>query len=199
MSNIKTIASYFDNLAAHWPEDEKDACIRDRIIQRACLTPGNSILDIGCGKGVMVPHLLKTAPKEIIELDVSKEMIRLGRERFSLPQITHICGDIFTVPLPSIDAAVVFNAYPHLMDKQALAKRLHRLLNDQGIVIIAHSKGKEFINAIHHDDGLCEEISIPLKTPLKEFEIFSSFFSLEDWQDASDLYYMKLKKNNNTL
>lgn len=194
MSNIGAIASYFNKLASSWTEDESESEIRDAIVDRAAFLPASKILDIGCGRGVMVPHLLKTSPKEIIELDVSEEMIRLGKERFPLPNITHIRNDILKVNLSSIDAAIIFNAYPHLMNKPALAKKLYSILSEHGTVIIAHSKGKELINGIHHDDGPCEQISIPLQTPLKEAEYFSPWFSMEDWQDTSDLYFIKFKK-----
>lgn len=194
MDTIGTIASYFNKLAANWPEDKNESNIRDIIVERASFSPQSIILDIGCGKGVMVPHLLKTSPKEIIELDVSDEMIRLGKERFPFPNITHICGDILNADLPSIHYAIIFNAYPHLMDKSALAEKLYNLLISDGTVVIAHSKGKEQINGIHHDDGPCEQISIPLQTPLEEAEKFTPWFTMVDWQDTNDLYFIKLKK-----
>lgn len=194
MSNIETIAAYFNSLAPDWPENAEDAPIRDEILRRADIPAQSTILDIGCGKGVMVPHLLKTSPRQIIELDVSKEMIRLGRERFSSPSIVHICGDILHTDLPPVDTAVIFNAYPHLMDKTALAKRLAHILSKEGSVIIAHSKSRDWINGIHRDDGPCEQISVPLKKPADEATDFAPWFIMEDWEDSARQYFIKFRK-----
>ncbi len=35
-----------------------------------------------------------------------------------------LCDDILTADLPVPDAVFIFNAYPHLLDKTALAKKL---------------------------------------------------------------------------
>ncbi len=56
--------------------------VRDEIVRRSALSENRIILDAGCGKGVMVPHLLSTNPSRLLELDLSDEMIRLNRLRW---------------------------------------------------------------------------------------------------------------------
>lgn len=169
--------------------------VRDEIVRRSALSENRIILDAGCGKGVMVPHLLSTNPSRLLELDLSDEMIRLNRLRWEYDsRISFLCDDILTADLPVPDAVFIFNAYPHLLDKTALAKKLSHLLPADGTVVIAHSSGKDFINQIHHDSGACEMISIPLKSPLEEYEPYGKYFSLTDWEDSDRLYYMKLTR-----
>ncbi len=192
LSDTDRMISFFNKLAPDWDDDDETFTIREEIIRRSCILPHSTIGDIGCGKGVMVPHLLKLAPKQLIEIDLSNEMIRLGKKRWNDPRLLHLCGDILTMPLPVLDTAVVFNAYPHLMDKKALASRLSCALRHEGTVIIAHSRSREFINAIHQDSPPCEKLSVPLKSPLEEYLHFEPWFQLKDWEDSQKLYYMKL-------
>lgn len=195
MNNCNTIKHFFNRLAPDWIDEEEFAPVREEIVRRSALCEHCIILDVGCGRGVMVPHLLKTNPSLLLELDLSDEMIRLNRQRWEDDaRISFLCDDILTAALPAPDVVFIFNAYPHLLDKRALAKRLFNLLPPQGTVVIAHSRGKDFINHIHHDSSTCEMISIPLKSPLEEYTPFDRYFSLADWEDSKRLYYMKLTR-----
>ncbi len=71
----------------------------------------------------MVPHLMYANPRQIIELDLSDEMMRLNRDRWAgESRITFICDDVLTAKLPAIDAAVIFNAIPTLWIKRLWRK-----------------------------------------------------------------------------
>lgn len=186
---------FFNKLAPTWEDSAEFATVRDEIVARAAIPAGSVILDAGCGKGVMVPHLLKTEPEKLYELDLSDEMMRLNRERWDQEAgVSFLCGDLLTVMLPSPDAVIIFNAYPHFMDKKRLALRLAEILPEKGMVIIAHSRGRDSINHIHKDSGSHEQISITLKSPNEEFAPYEAHFTLEDWEDSRHLYYMKLTK-----
>lgn len=193
--SMDRIIQFFDRLAPSWKEDSASAPIREEIVKRSRFPAGSRIADIGCGRGVMVPHLLRTDPSQLIELDISGEMMRLNRERWGAhPRVTFHCGNVLEAALPTLDAAMIFNAYPHLMEKKTLAARLSKLLSPGGTVVVAHSAGKEFINGIHRGDGPCERISVPLRTPPEEYADFREAFTLTDWEDTPRLYYMKLTK-----
>lgn len=196
MSSSNMIRIFFNRLAPSWKDDAASAPIREEITARAAFPAGCAIADIGCGKGVMVPHLMYANPRKILELDLSDEMIRFNRNRWAgESKVTFMCDDVLTAELPAIDAAVIFNAYPHFMDKMALAKKLAYALPAGGTLIIAHSMGKESINQIHKNKCSCGEVSIPLKSPLEEYEPFSGYFSLDDWEDSQRLYFMKLTRS----
>lgn len=197
MSNTNAVKQFFNKLAPVWDEGAEFASVREEIICRAAFPTGCTIADVGCGQGVLVPHLLQTNPLQLFELDLSEEMIRFNRKRWGdHNRITILCGDILDADLPPLDAIAIFNAYPHLLDKAALAKRLAGLLCDHGVIVIAHSSGRDTINNIHRDSGPCETISIPLKSPLEEYEPYKEGFHLDDWEDSPRLYYMKLTKKH---
>lgn len=195
IQDTEAVKQYFNRLAPTWQDDIEAAPIREEILQRTALPPGLSIADVGCGKGIMVPHLLGTSPRRLIELDLSEEMIRLNKKRWGKePRISFLAEDILAADLPDIDAVIIFNAYPHFLDKKALAEKISRILSEHGIFVIAHSKGKEQINSIHKDSRPEERISIPLRSPLEEYEACKEHFDLHSWEDTPRLYYMKLIK-----
>ena len=195
MSSSNTIRNFFNRLAPSWKDDAGFAPVRDEITTRAAFPAGCAIADIGCGKGVMDPQLMYANHRQIIELDLSDEMMRLNRDRWAgESRITFICDDVLTAKLPAIDAAVIFNAYPHFMDKTALAEKLTYTLPAGGTLIIAHSMGRDSINQIHKNKRSCGEVSIPLKSPLEEYEPFAGHFSLDDWEDSRRLYFMRLTR-----
>lgn len=186
---------FFNQMAPTWEDAAEFAPVREEIVRRAAIPAGSVILDAGCGRGVMVPHLLKTEPKTLYELDLSDEMMRLNRLRWEKePAVSFLCGDLLTMELPSPDMVIFFNAYPHFMDKKRLARRLAELLPDRGVVVIAHGRGREAINHMHKDSGAHEQISVPLRAPKEEFASYEEHFILEDWEDSQQLYYMKLTK-----
>ena len=84
-SNVKTeeirlnqneeIKEFFEHLADGWKNIEEEYDIREKIVGLAGFAPGSLIADIGCGKGVMLEHLLKTSPEKIYAIDLSPKMI----------------------------------------------------------------------------------------------------------------------------
>ncbi|MEG2259925.1 MAG: class I SAM-dependent methyltransferase [Oscillospiraceae bacterium] len=196
MNLIHEMKDFFDKLAPYWGPNSGESNERDKIIELADIKPNSVIADIGCGKGVMIPHLLSTDPHEIIGVDVSTEMIRFAELEWLDLRVSFIAGDILKTELPPLDVAMIYNAYPHFLDKTALSEKLFSSLNENGTVIIAHSRSKEKINGIHKE-GIATCLSIKLKTPLEEYESFKEQFTLELYEDSEKLYFIKLKKKHN--
>jgi ubiquinone/menaquinone biosynthesis C-methylase UbiE len=191
-NNIK-MKEYFDRLAPSWTSDESEKDIREEIAEMSFIKPGAVIADIGCGKGVMVPHLLNTNPSCIIEIDISSEMLRLAKEDWKDDRIKFFCGDILRLDLPECDTVIIFNALPHFIYRKELAQKLASILKAKGTVIIAHSKSRKAINEIHNE-GISETLSTKLLSPLEEYENFKQYFNLNNTVDNSQMYFMKLTK-----
>lgn len=66
-------------------------------IVRACrLQPGERMLDVGTGTGILIPYILQYRPSEIHACDLSENMLRRVKRKF--PQvITHHCGGAYLV------------------------------------------------------------------------------------------------------
>lgn len=191
MNNSDKMREFFDRAAPGWNNLPEEAATRDALMEKMAIPTGSVIADIGCGQGVFFPHLLKAGPKAIIGVDLSGEMLRYAREKYPDGRIRLIQGDILEAALPRLDAAVLYNCYPHLLDKAALARRLAELVRPGGIAVIAHGAGKAVINA-HHREGLPFTLSVPLEEPETEAEKFAPWFRADRMEDEEGWYLLRM-------
>lgn len=194
--NNKTgeMRAFFDRLAPNWESDAAEAQIRDEIVMRSGITKGSVIADIGCGRGVMVPHLMKTEPERLLEIDVSPEMLKRCEEEWKRDGIEFRCGDLYDMEIGiGLDTAIIFNAYPHFIDKDALAAKLYGSLKPGGNLIIAHSKGREAINGLHKGGGT-EVLSVKLRSAVEEYEAFRKYFEIEESEDDERIYFLRMRR-----
>ena len=185
------MAAFFDKLAPDWDNSPQKYKTREKLTEMMALPPNSVIADAGCGKGVMIEHLLKTGPKKIIAIDVSGEMIRLAKELFIDERIEYIQGDLYTVTLPILDIVIFFNSYPHFIDKGKLANKLADVIKKGGLLIIAHSLSKKDINGCHSGKNV-SALSVPLENAEIEADKFSDYFILDSFVDNEEMYFVRL-------
>jgi SAM-dependent methyltransferase len=94
---------------------------RNRVLLREYIrpSPGDRVLDIGCGPGTMVPYL---PGAEYVGVDVSAEYVERGRLRF--PQARFVCrgvGEYDLVEPNYFDIVLGLGVLHHLDDNEALA------------------------------------------------------------------------------
>ena len=93
--NTEEVRAFFDRLAPEWDagqifDDEKT----NRILDVAGIVPGTTVLDVGCGTGVLAPYYLKRDVRRVIAVDLSPEMIRIAQANHPDPRIKWICADV---------------------------------------------------------------------------------------------------------
>jgi SAM-dependent methyltransferase len=152
--------TYFNGLAGEWdsiprPDDAQDRI--ERFCRRACPDDSKLVLDVGCGTGVLAPHLaeLLRPDARLVELDYAVEMLRVGREKYSRNNIEYTCADILQPPFreASFDAVMCFAILPHLGDTKAALERLLRLLKPRGTLAVGHLMGSVQLNETHQNIG----------------------------------------------
>ena len=185
------MAAYFDRLAPEWDNAPSEFDTREKLISLMELQPNSVIADIGCGKGVMFQHLLKTGPAKLLAVDISGEMLRSAQRLCGDGRVEYINDDFLDASLPLLDAAVIFNAYPHFLDKEALQEKLAQVLRKDDVLIIAHSVGKAEINGTHRG-GSASNLSVPLEDAESEAGKFQQFFSPEILIDSDEMYFIKM-------
>jgi len=191
MDNGSQMKDFFDRLAPTWEDNGEDYGVREKLVEMMKL-PGRAVIaDIGCGKGVMLPHLLERSPERILAIDFSSNMLEGAKRRHKDSRITFINDDLLEVDLPALDAAVLFNGYPHFLDKRALAAKLAAHVKPGGIVIVAHSKSKKEINGVHRGAHPFQ-LSIPLRDTAAEAAEFSPYFQLDQAEDTEELYFIRM-------
>ena len=187
------IAAFFDRLAPEWDNSPSEYGVRERITSMMGLPPNSVIADIGCGKGVMIEHLLKTNPTRIIAMDISSEMIRSAKELFDDRRIDFMNVDFYDVLLPTLDAAVFFNSYPHFLDKSLLIEKLANAIKKNGKLIIAHSMSRAEINGTHTGESV-SKISVPLDSADIESSKYDKYFATETMVDDDEIYFVKMSR-----
>ncbi len=155
---------YFDDLAARWdglPKPE-DAPLKVRLfLERVLEANAHSILDVGCGTGVLLPNLLELCPptSQVCEMDFSLEMLRGNARKLRDPRVSRVCADATAPPFTpgAFDAILCFNVLPHLGAAEAALKPLLCALAPGGRLAVGHLMSSVQLNAFHA--GLDEPVS----------------------------------------
>jgi sarcosine/dimethylglycine N-methyltransferase len=102
------------------------------------LGPASRVLDVGSGIGGPARYLAHTTGCHVTALELQPELHEIGVDltrRSGLEgQVTHLCGDALTYPLPlaEFDAFVSWLAILHIADRPRLFARLARALRADG-------------------------------------------------------------------
>ena len=158
--NQQDVIAFFDRLAPGWVADMiKDDEIINTILENAGITAGMDVLDVACGTGVLFPDYLNRQVASLTAIDISPEMVKIAKGKF--PQVTIHCGDVLTADLGrKFDAIMVYNAFPHFPDPDALIAKLSGLLNPGGTLTVAHGMSRAAID--RHHEGSASKVSIGL-------------------------------------
>ncbi len=131
----------------HYEDYYRDAPLRERSFQRArrerivaaLEETGRRdlrIIDLGCGLGVLEPHLL--AHGDVTAADWSREAIDAARRR--CPEATFVCGDFLEMALPreAFDAVVSVEVIEHLEaeDQRRFVELARDLLEPGGHLLV---------------------------------------------------------------
>lgn len=188
---MNDVKSYFDEISDTW-EGEKPSRVRE-VLEEFKLDKGMKILDIGCGQGIVLPYLYESNPEKIMEIDISKKMLEYNkRKHIDMKNVNYISGDFCEMDFKDYDFAIIFNAYPHFIDRRLLARKLSKALKKGAKLLIIHSKSRETINNIHSKNDLC--ISKELKEPLMEYEFFKDDFNILKTRDNDRYILYMIKK-----
>ncbi len=184
------IAAYFDERADSWDESgcSGESRVQGAVLSLVDLKPGDTVLDLGCGTGVMVPFYLTAKAGKIVAVDVSEKMVERAREKFGgEPSVELRASDALSLDEGErFDAAVIYNAYPHFPDKLALVEKVYRLLKPSGRFVVAHGSGKDAIN--RHHEAVAAGVSCGLRAASEESALWADKFEIEALVDTPGFY-----------
>lgn len=104
------------------------------------LSAGMSVLDCGCGPGVMTVELARrVAPGGVVGIDRHGDQLEVGRgraEEMGVANVRFEPADIYQLPFPdeSFDAVLAHAVLYHLSDPQAALAEIRRVLRSGGVV-----------------------------------------------------------------
>lgn len=194
MNHCQSTKEYFNSVANKWDtmchhNSEKISA----ILTLANIKKNSRILDIATGTGVLIPHLLKTEPAEVIAIDLSELMIAQAQKNHTDDQVRFEAANFYEYDQTGFDFAIAYSAYPHFLDKEAFVQHLAESLNPQGRFMVAHSESKETINGRHSGDQV-QKVSASLKDATSESNYFKSVFDIDILVDTDEIYIISGKK-----
>lgn len=186
------VAAYFNQLAPEWDTLHRhDNSKIERILDYADINNNISVLDVGCGTGVLFPFYLNRDVGSLTGVDLSSGMIEKAKEKFTDPRITLIVGDAEQLQLDTFDRCVIYSALPHFKDAAKLIEKLSLALKPDGRLTVAHSESRDTIDQRHK--GSASDVSVGLMPATELAMLFSPFFQV-DFVIDDDIYVVSGKK-----
>ena len=151
MMQQQDVIRFFDRAAPAWDAQQVfSEEIAGRILDGAGVGAGQTVLDVACGTGILIPRYLARQVRSVTAVDISPEMARICRQKFPLPQVRVLCADVEQAAFSErFDCVMVYNAFPHFPDPQRLLRTLSALVAPGGTLTIAHGMGRADIDRRH--------------------------------------------------
>jgi ubiquinone/menaquinone biosynthesis C-methylase UbiE len=147
---------YFDDLARCWDSLPAAADAPERVrayVERSRHPAPGRILDVGCGTGILLPHLLELYPDVhlIVEMDYAGGMLVENARKLRDHRVLYLRADATLTPfvIPSFDLIVCFCALPHFGDPRPVLKALVESLLPGGVLTVGHMADSRGVNEFH--------------------------------------------------
>jgi len=151
--------TYFNKAADSWDKrfhTPNLSSFLEKVVPQFGLEPGQSILDVGTGTGVLIPYLIQAVGPagSVTAIDCSENMIQICKTKHShLKNVTvelkNIEEDAF--PTESFDSVICFGLFPHLENKEKALQNINHTLKPSGKLVIAHALSSEELKAHHNN------------------------------------------------
>ncbi|MDY6391918.1 MAG: methyltransferase domain-containing protein [Bacilli bacterium] len=193
-SNVET---FFNSVASKWDDWANDDMDRVRaLFSQIGIKPGDKVLDLACGTGVVTELLHEFSLAPVHGLDIAENMIVRAKEKYQGREFaTFEACDFMEYQGVKFDVIAIYNAYPHFLDPKGLSSRLAASLNPEGKFAIVHSLGRKQLSA--HHDPLGPKISRDLLPAREEAEFFKEEFEVLKADEGEDFYLIIGAKNAN--
>ena len=125
-----------------------------QVVEAAAIAPGETVLDVGAGVGVLVPFIRAYRPGRIIACDLAERMLEHLARKYPEVEVHH--ADIARLDLPPASVDVVFmNAmYGNIADKPAAHGNVARMLRPGGRLMVSHPEGRAFVDGLRATSDL---------------------------------------------
>ena len=175
------------------PEDVLDRL--RMVVDEAGIQPGDTVLDVGTGTGVLLPFILKKHPGRVVACDLSSEMIARAWRRFSL-QIRFLHVGVVDIPRGEgpFDAVFCNACFANFYDQWATVRAIHRLLAPEGRLVISHPMGREFVIQLKRDSRELDLRELPPSEESARKLLEPAGFRLLSFRDEALLYLLIARK-----
>lgn len=100
------------------------------------LSAGSAVLDVGGGTGVLARHVATASGCSVTVLDRDPLAVETASSRGN---VSAVLGDAAAMPFPdaSFDAALLIDAFHHIVDQESAVRETARVLRPGGLVLIS--------------------------------------------------------------
>jgi ubiquinone/menaquinone biosynthesis C-methylase UbiE len=190
---------YFNEHADTWDETstEQNIPLLERTAGRLQLKPGMTVLDVGTGTGVFLPHLVREVGVKgrVIALDMAEKMLARAHVKHFSENITFICACVRYVPLEveTCDAVVCYSSFPHFQNKPKALAEIKRILKKNGRLFVCHTSSRATINKTHMHVAVLHHDMLP---EIDEMETLLKTAGYADIrvEDADDSYFASARR-----
>ena len=194
---------FFNDRAEQWLDmwyknpETGDYSRYDKEFERLCslisFQPGDSVLDLGCGSGVLVPYILDHISSDgtIQEVDYAEKMIEVNRRLHEDSRITFVVADAdkLTVPDENFNIVICFSCFPHFQHKSETLAVISQALKPGGKLVIAHFDSSDDINEHHRKHECVMHDRLPSEAGMRNL-ITSVGLCVERLIDESGFYFV---------
>lgn len=130
--------------------------------------PDDRVLDVGCGIGVLIPHIQRFGVRYIVGCDLSAAMLSEAKKRY--PNIHFWWGDVIDIPRELGPFNVVFfNAvFGNVWNQRHALVSISTRLTSTGRIVISHPMGATFAEQLRAEDPKMIPHSLPSKKDTTE-------------------------------
>jgi ubiquinone/menaquinone biosynthesis C-methylase UbiE len=196
--------AYFNQLADSWDkrfQTEALSTFLEQLVPMFVLLPGQKILDIGAGTGILIPFLLKAVGPtgQISAIDYAEKMVKICKSKYAnLPNITFTVQQVEKLDFQSttFDAVTCFGLFPHIDNKEKALRQINRVLKTNGKLIIAHALSSTEIKARHHNasSAVAHDV-LPTSTVMKKLLTQAGFGKIHIIDKPGQYLNISIKRN----
>ena len=191
---------FFDEEAFGWdePNHPEDKVQIQKLVERFELKSGDWVLDIGTGKGILLPYLSPQVKNrgKVVALDFSWNMISQASAINKRKNICFVNASVEALPIKDqkIDCITCLDTFAHVCAQKEAMREMGRVLRKGGRLYVAHSLGKKEVASFHKKvGGAVEHDTLPSDSMMKK--IMQSV-GLKEIKivDHPDLYLARARK-----
>ena len=184
---MKKRQAFFNRAAENWDVQYDKPKLRDflsKFVPSFGILPGQAVLDVGTGTGILIPFLLEAVGSKghVTAIDYALSMVDICKTKYAhLPNVSVMLSSSEDLHFAeaSFDVVTCFGVFPHLDNKKVALKQFHMVLKSKGKLIIAHALSSAEVKSHHQNAPAVANDLLPSRTEMEKLLQQSGFTGIE--------------------
>jgi len=100
------------------------------------LTPGERVLDIGCGNGALSYDMAERASVLVTGIELNKSSLAIAENKYPHKRVRYVHGDVLkSLPVETFDVVVMSNVLEHLPERVSFLRSVQKRLKPKRLLI----------------------------------------------------------------